>query len=184
MPAAVFTIEEGQFALAVVDREAVGYTDDWQAPGGETVDTVVLADYSMPVGSEWRCQVTNAALTASANVTTRDVPATFCGAGRVIPVASETSYALDAEWLQDPQIADGLSRFLFEHDTEEAYFFLGLDNLNPPKAIGRVRLVAGTFGGAPQENLTASVSLEVTRRPQIMFGTTLDSAIIPPNPLP
>ena len=43
----------------------------------------------------------------------------------------------------------GLSRFLFENDTEEAYFFLGLDgSTNPPKAIGRVRLVAGNFGGA------------------------------------
>lgn len=182
MPAAVFTIEDAQFALAVVDREAVGYSDDWQAPDGATVDTVLLADYAMPVGSEWRCQVTSGALTASANTSNRDVPPTFCGPGRVIPIAAETSYSLDLEWLQDPQIAEGLSAFLFEHDTEEAYFFLGLDSSNPPKAIGRVRLVAGTFGGAPQENLTASVSLEVTRKPQIMFGVTGDSVVIPPNP--
>lgn len=181
MPAAVFTIEDAQFALAVVDREAVGYTDDWQAPEGATVDTVVVADYEMPAGSEWRCQVTSGVLTASPNISTRDVPATWCGPGRSIPVASETSYALDLEWLQDPQIAEGLSRFLFEHDTEEAYFYIGLDGSNPPKAIGRVRLVAGSFGGAAQENLTSSVSLEVTRKPQIMFGTTGDSAIIPPN---
>ena len=60
------------------------------------------------------------------------------GAGDVLPgivgraaARRITSYSLDGEFLQDINVMTGLSRFLFENDTEEAYFFLGLDGAEP-----------------------------------------------------
>ena len=78
-------------------------------------------------------------------------------------------------------MATGLSRFLFEHDTEEAYFFLGLDGDNPPRAIGRLRVQSGAIGGAARTSLTATVSLPLSRKPQIEFGDATTSAVVPPN---
>lgn len=180
--ATIFQIEQGVFALSLVDTAAVGYVDTWQAPGGATVDTVTEADYD--VGSlTWKCQVTSGALTATGDTTTVDVAATFCQAARSVPQPAQTSYALETEFLQDVNVAAGLSRFLFEHDTEEAYFLLGLNADDPPKAIGRVRLIAGNFGGPARENLTSTVSLPLSRKPQIEFGTAASSAIVPPNPV-
>lgn len=181
--ATTFEIQDGVLALAVVDKTEVGYLDSWQAPGGATVDTVTEADYD--AGSEtWKCQVTSGKLTASADTTTRTRSATFCQPARTIPNPGETSYNLDVEFLQDVTIKAGLSRFLFEHDTEEAYFLLGLDGDNPPKAIGRVRVQPGDFGGAAREDLTATISLPLSRKPQIEFGTAADSEAVPPNPGP
>ena len=122
----------------------------------------------------WSCQVTSGALTASPNANDVTVPATFCQASSVVPQPGITSYSLDGEFLQDVNVMTGLSRYLFENDTEEAYFFLGLDGANPPKAIGRVRLVAGNFGGAARENLTATLALPLSRKPDIAFGTLAD----------
>ena len=133
------------------------------------------------------CQTTSGALTAAQDTTTVDVPATFCQPARTIPQPAETSYSLDLSFLQDPNIAAGLSAYLFEHDTEEAYVLFGMsDNTGtlPPKMIGRVRLVSGTIGGAARADLTADVSLPLTRKPQIMFGTGATTSIIPPNPAP
>ena len=54
------------------------------------------------------------------------VPATFCAPEENVPQPATTAYSLDATILQDPHISDGVSRFLFEHDTETAYFMLEL----------------------------------------------------------
>lgn len=175
----LFQIEEGVLALALVDRAAVGYEDSWQAPGGKTVDTVTEADYDAGSAS-WKCQVTSGMLTPSADTTTTDVAATFCSPARTIPTPGETSYALDSEFLQDVTVSTGLSRFLFEHDTEEGYFLLGLAADDPPKAIGRVRLQAGAFGGAARTTLTSTISLPLSRKPQIEFGNATTSAVVPP----
>ena len=94
----------------------------------------------------------------------------------IVPQPGETSYSLDAEFLQDPIILNGLSQFLFDNDTEEAYFLLGLNDGDPPQAIGRVRLIAGTFGGPARENLTATVSLPCSRKPAIAWGTEVAAA--------
>ena len=48
----------------------------------------------------------------------------------MVPQPGITSYSLDGEFLQDPNVMTGLSRFLFENDTEEAYFFLGLNGVH------------------------------------------------------
>lgn len=183
--ATIFQIENGTIAFSIVDTAAVGYVDTWQAPGGATVDTATLADYETE-SPTWSCQATSGALTASQDTTTVDVPATFCQAARSIPQPAQTSYSLDLTFLQDPNIAAGLSAFLFEHDTEEAYVLFAMTDsatLGPPKMIGRVRLVAGTIGGEARTTLTADVSLPLTRKPQIMFGTGSTTSIIPPNPV-
>lgn len=181
--AVVFQIELGTIALSVVDTAEALYEDTWQAPGGADVSTATLADYEAGSAS-WTCQTTSGALTASQDTTTTDVPATFCQPAKSIPQPAETSYSLDLTFLQDPNIAAGLSAFLFEHDTEEAYVLFGLaDNTGtlPPKMIGRVRLVSGTIGGAARTTLTSDVSLPLSRKPQIMFGTGSTTSIIPPT---
>lgn len=187
--AVVFQIEQGVLAFSVVDTTEVGYSDDWQAPGGATVDTAVLADYEAASAS-WQCQATAGALNATQDTTTSDVPATFCQAASSIPTPAATTFALALSFLQDPNVAAGLSAFLFEHDTEQAYVLFGMagtgaaDAVNPPKMIGRVRLLAGTIGGAARTTLTADVTFPLVRKPQIQFGTGSTTSIIPPNPAP
>lgn len=173
----VFQIEDGQVAFAVVDRSASGYSDAWQAPNGVDAVAARLSDYDASSAS-WKCQVTSGALTASANTNDVEVPATFCSPAKTTPQPGETSYSLDLSFLQDPNVKDGLSRFLFEHDTEEAYFLLGGDGDNPPRAIGRVRLIAGTFLGEARTTLTADVSMPCSRKPDIAFGTAADNEIV------
>jgi len=177
MARTIFEIDQGQLGFAVVDKAAPGYSDAWQAPGGATVDTVTLADYDAE-SQQWTCQTSAGALTATQDTTTRDVPATFCLPGETIPAPKATSYSLDVTFLQDPNVARGLSRFLFEHDTEEAYVYFGLDGDNPPRMIGRVKLAAGTIGGPARETLTADVSLALTRKPDIEFGDATTSEVV------
>lgn len=173
----IFQIEDGVVAFAVVDKAESGYLDSWQAPGGKTAVTAVTADYDAN-GAMWKCQVTSGALTASANTNDVEIPATFCSPARTTPQPGETSYSLDISFLQDPNVKNGLSRFLFEHDTEEAYFLLGGDGDNPPRAIGRVRLVAGNFLGEARTTLTSDLSLPLSRKPDIAFGTAADNEIV------
>lgn len=173
----IFQIEDGQFGLKIVDKAAVGYLDTWQAPGGKTADGVTLADYEVS-SATFQCQVTSGAITASPDTTTVDVPATWCAPGKTVPQPGQTSFSLEASILQDPNVAAGISRYLFENDTKEAYFYLGLDGGDPPKAIGRVRVIAGSFGGAARANLTADVTMPCSRKPDINFGDVTDSIIV------
>lgn len=175
MSSHVFKIENGVLALSVV---APGDPSDWQTPTGEGVDEVTLADYTTATGMDFSCQVTSGALTASPNTTTDTTPATFCGPEVTTTAVGVTSYSLDATILQDPDVAAGVSAFLFEHDTKEAYFLLGLDGVNPPKAVGRVRVVAGAIGGDARVTLTATLSLPVSRKPDIEFGDATSSRIV------
>jgi hypothetical protein len=175
--ATIFMIEDGQFGLAVVDKAAVGYADDWQAPGGDSVDTATIADYY--AGSAvFQCQVTSGALNASPDTTTSDTPATFCQPATSVPTPAETSFELAVSFLQDPDVVQGLNRFLFEHDTEECYFYLGLNGTDPPRAIGRVRAQSGTIGGDARTTLTADLTLPCARKPDIEFGTATASIIV------
>lgn len=173
----IWEIENGEFGLAVVDKAAVGYLDTWQAPGGKTVDAVTLADYDTGAAT-WTCQVTSAALTASPDTTTKDVPATFCAAGRTVPAPKQTSYTLEASFLQDANVSTGLNRFLFEHDTEEAYVYVGYDDGNPPRLIGRCKIASATIGGAARETLTADITLPMSRKPDVEFGDATTSEIV------
>lgn len=179
MARSIFQIEQGYVGFALV-----GATDPdaWNAPTGVGVEAATISLYETESAQGWTCQVTSAQLTAEANENDVDVPATFCAPASTTPQPGETSYSLEMEWLQDPQIVNGLSRFLFEHDTETAYFYLGLAQDSPPKAIGRVKLLAGAFGGTARENLTAEASLGLVRKPQILFGDATASEAVPPTP--
>jgi len=173
----IFQIEDGVVAFDIVDPSAVGYLDSWQAPGGKTALTAMVSDYDVN-GAGWKCQVTSGALTASANTNDTEVPATFCSPAKTVPQPGETSYSLDLSVLQDPNVSTGLSRFLFEHDTEEAYFLLGGDGDEPPRAIGRCRIIAGAFLGEARATLTTDVSMPVSRKPDIAFGNATTNVIV------
>jgi hypothetical protein len=121
-------------------------------------------------GADYNCVITSGALNASPNVTQETVPATWCAPEQQTPKVGETSYSLDLNYLQDPDLVAGLSRFLFENDAKEAWFFMGMDGDNPPKAVGKVRLVSGQIGGEGRTALTASISLPVVGKPMVCFG--------------
>ncbi len=179
MSSTVFKIENGVLALTLVDTAAVGYLESWQAPAGAEVDDVTVADYATAQGSDLSCQVTSGALTASPNTTDDTTPATFCGPEVTTTTVGVTSFTLDATILQDPNVSAGVSAWLFEHDTKEAYFYLGLNgDATPPAAVGRLRVVAGAFGGDARVTLTATLSLPVTRKPDIWFGNATTNRIV------
>lgn len=174
----VFMIEQGEFGLKVVDTAAVGYLDTWQAPAGKSVDVVTLADYEAASGA-WSCQSTSGALTPSPNTTTSDIPATFCTPAKSVPTPGETGFTLDLTFLQDPNVSVGLSAFLYANDTKEAFAYFGMNDGEPPRMIGRVRLAAGLIGGDARTTLVATVSLPLVRRPDIEFGDATTSVVVP-----
>lgn len=177
MPSNVFKIENGVLALTLVDPLAVGYLPSWQAPAGATVDAVTLADYTT-TGADLSCQTTSGALTASPNTTDDTTPATFCGPEVTTTSVGVTSYTLDATILQDPNF-DAVSAYLFEFDTQEAYFYLALNgDAAAPAAIGRCRVVAGAFGGDARVTLTATLSLPVIRKPDLWVGSGVTARVI------
>jgi len=179
LSANIFLIEDGEFALKVVDTDAVGYDQSWQAPGGKDLETVTIADYD--TGSTvWKCQVTSGALNATPDTTTTDTPATFCQAATSTPAPAETTFELAVSFLQDINVdpTNSLNRFLFENDTNEVYFFLGFNGTDPPKAIGKVRAQSGTIGGDARTSLSADLTLPCVRKPDIEFGNTTASIIV------
>lgn len=181
MPAAeVFKIENGVFGLKLVDRAAVGYSDDWQSPGGKEVDDVTIVDFSGGTGGiAFQCQSTSSALTSSSNTTDDTTPATMCSPEVTTTVVGVTSYTLDATIIQDPHISVGITAYLVEHDTKECYFYLGLGgDAVPPAAIGRVSLSAGAVGGESRTTLTADVSLPCNRKPDFWFGNATTNRIV------
>ena len=180
MPAAAtFKIDSGVFSLKLVDRAASGYLDTWQAPGGKTVDVVSVADYTGAGGIAFECQTTKSALTPSSNTNNDTTPATMCSPEITTTIVGVTSYTLDATILQDPHISAGISAYLFEQDTKEAYFYLGLDGGGiPPAAIGRVTISAGAIGGDARTTLTADVSLPLTQKPDMWVGDSTTKRVI------
>lgn len=174
----IINIEDGRVALTVVDKAAVGYLDAWQAPGGKTAATATLADF-VDAGA-WSCQITSGKLTPSKNVTRRDRAATFCSPASSSPTPGQSTYSLDLSFFQDAHVRDGLSAFLYENDTLEGYFLLGLGDgdLTPPRAVGRILITAGGFGGEPQADLTDSISLDVVRKPDVLFGATGSTRLV------
>jgi hypothetical protein len=172
----VFKIETGVFALSLV---GAADTAAWNAPAGKDVDAVTLADYTTPgPGGDFSCQVTSGALTASPNQSDEVTPATFCAPEQTVSSVGVTSFTIDVSALQDPQIVAGLNRFLFEHDTKLAYFFLGLNGTSPPKMAGKCRLIAGTIGGDARVTLTFDLSLPVEQKPDIQFGDMTNSDVV------
>lgn len=174
----VFQITQGVMALSVVDKAASGYLDAWQAPGGKTAATAALADYT-PAAQAFTCQITEGKLTPSKQSSTVDVPATLCAPAQSIPQPGATLFSLDLSFLQDATVRDGISSFLYQNDTLEAYFLLALNaGVAAPRAVGRCNLHAAGFGGAPRANLIDQVSFDVKYRPDILFGSGSTTRLI------
>jgi hypothetical protein len=173
----ILTITEGLLALTLVDEAAASYSAAWQAPAGATAATAAVAAYTD--GDGFTCQITSGRLVASKNVTRRDRAATFCAPASSTPTPSETTYTLDAAFFQDAHVRDGLQAFLYENDTREAFFLLGArTGTTPPRAIGRVILHSVGFLGEPQVDLTDTFSLDVVRKPDVLFGSTGSTRLI------
>jgi hypothetical protein len=160
----VFRIERGFFGLSLTP------------PASTDPCAATIAEYS-----DFGCQITDGALNASPNTTAETIPATWCEPEEQITNVGRTSFSVDLGYLQDPDIVDGLSQFLFEHDAEVAYFYMGMAGDDPPKAIGELRLQSGTIGGPGRATLTATVSLPVTGKPSVCFGNASDSEPVDGN---
>ena len=176
-----FKIEDGVLAIVLVDTAALGYLPTWQAPGGAEVFDVTLADYTAPPGSgvALSCVTTSGAINASPNTSEEPTSATFCGAEVTTTVVGVTSYTLDATVLQDPQIAGGVAAFMTEHDTKEAYYYLGLaGDGNPPASIGRLRIIAGSFGGDARVALTSTHPLPISPKPDFWYGDATTNRVV------
>jgi hypothetical protein len=118
----------------------------------------------LTAGVDYQCQVTEAAINASPNLQT--VPATFCGPETQVPAA--TAYELAVTWLQDwTAPGGGLSKYAFDNDTLEKWFSLTLNDQTEPIATGRIRLVAGSFGGPAGTPLTADATWPIQGKPTI-----------------
>lgn len=164
-------IENGYFGLSLVDTGASGYTTAWQSPVGDTGDglgtvAATLADYE-DTTSAWRCQITAGRVTTSPSTTTTTVKATFCEPAVERPTPGQSGYNLELDFYQDLTVVDSLSLWLFDHDVEQAYFYLGFDGDDPPKIVGVVRLAPGDLGGDARTPLEASVSLQIMTKPLI-----------------
>ena len=81
--------------------------------------------------------------------------------------------------IADAHYDESLQAFLYLHDTEEAYFWMGLAGEGvPPAAIGRCRLLASSFGGAGYTTLTATIgALPLSRRYDMWYGTGVGTVI-------
>lgn len=158
MPKHVFKILNGKFGLTSTK------------PTATPVCSAVSSAYT-----DFTCQITSGALNASPNVTDDTVPATWCEPESTSPQVGTTSFELALSFLQDPDVMAGLSRWLYEHDTETAYFFMGMNGDTPPKATGVLRVVAGAVGGEARVALTADVTLPCDGKPAVCFGDATSS---------
>lgn len=174
-----FTLDTGEFALAVVNTSAPGYVSTWQTPGGSSISAVPISAYNMPAGSSWQCQITNGVVTPKKNTKRRTRPATWCDDESETSTPVSSSFTLDVEAAQDPNLKDGLTAFLLENDAKEAYFLIGLKGSpQPPRVAGRVYLHAGAVGGKSDDDLMFKLSLDLSRKPDAWFGVTGNSKIV------
>jgi hypothetical protein len=164
----VFKIEEGIFGLSLT------------APTPTPTDACTATATSF---TDFSCQITSGAISASPNVTDDTVAATWCSAESTTQQVGETSFTLDISILQDPDVSAGLSAFLFTHDTELIYWFVGMAADDPPQAYGSARCVAGTIGGEARVALTADVSLPISGKPFVCFGDATTSVPVAGTPL-
>jgi len=171
--------ETGGFGLALVDREALGYLDTWQGPGGVELPAITLADYDAG-SATWQCQLSAAALTATPNVNTTDRVGTFCAPPGNTTTVGEDTFAMEIGGFQDHNVAAGLAAFMYANRTKEAYFYFSCDGPDgAPRAIGRLRLTAMPFGGDAWTDLTfTGLSLPIMKAPDIEFGTGSTTTVV------
>ena len=163
MATTVYKIEKGQLGFSLTD------------PGGAVADAVI-GDYS-----DFSCVVTSAALIATQNFDTEDIPGTFCEPASSTTSPTATTFELSASVLQDPQLDDaaGLAKFLWDNDSgvtgNPVFFYLSLAEDAAPKAIGKCYIAPQDFGGEAKVVLTADLTFPVEGRPSLEFGTTADA---------
>ena len=145
--------------VLTVTSGAVGLADIPE--GGAALDLATVPCFC--------AQTTEATLTPTANTT--DVPATLCSPASTRSVLS--SWALTFNSLQDwgrTDTDESLSEWLYEHDGGEAIAVLYLEDGQTVKAVARVSVVAGQYGGPGGETLLSTTSLPVTGTPDIYKG--------------
>jgi hypothetical protein len=173
-----FKITEGVFALSVVDTAAVGYAEDWQVPTGVDIEDAALALYT-DADASWSCQIQTLSIDSSADTTTETVDATWCEPATTVPNPGQSTYAINGTLIGDIHTAESLQAFLYLHDTDEAYFLMGLNGAGaPPAAAGRCRIVASQFGGAGGATLTITIgALPLSRRYDLWYGVSPGTVI-------
>lgn len=177
MSKTLWKIENGVFALALVDTAAVGYDPAWQAPDGGTLPTVRVADYD-PETAGFGCQVVTGVLTATENVTTETVDGTWCDLPESRQVVGEDSFGVAWDVYQDPTVADGLVAYCYEHRGKQAYMYFGAGGDGvPPTAIGVVTIKAIGIGGG-RSYARSQVTFPFDRAPDVMFGTAADWRVV------
>ena len=146
----------GSPLVLTITSGAVGLAD--VPAGGASLDLSTVPCFC--------AQTTEATLTPTANTT--DVPATLCSPASTKSVLS--TWALTFNSLQDWGRADmdeSLSEWLYEHDGGEAIAVLYLEDGATVKAVCKVSVVAGQYGGPGGETLLSTTSLPVTGTPDI-----------------
>ena len=159
MAAATFRIENGQLGLSLTDPAV-------------PIATAAITDYT-----DFSCQITVGQITPAPNIDTETTPATFCDKESETDIPNGTKYRLDITALADPQVTtDSLQQFLFDNAEAQVWFFLSLDGLDSaalPKSIGNGYCMPAVFGGTARDILVAPVvSMPITGKPEILFGTT------------
>lgn len=115
--------------------------------------------------SDYGCQVSTAAINSVPKLQT--VPATMCASETQIPGVSgwEFNFAVLQDWNVS---GGGISKFMFDHDTELYWFSYVPDTPISSSCVGQAYLLAlsygGEFGGAP---FVGSVTLPVPNKPTI-----------------
>lgn len=158
MASEYWKIENGAFGISLTD------------PGYAEACSATISDFTA-----FTCQVTSAALNPTPNITDDTIAATWCKPESSTPKVGATSFEAAVAFLQDPHVKAGLSRTLLENDTRTAWIFMGLNGDVAPKAVAKVVLTAGAFGGEGYTPLTAEVTLPVDGYPMICYGDETDS---------
>jgi hypothetical protein len=167
--ATTFRILDGVVGLTPVDTAALGYLPTWLAPGGVDVEAATIADYDT-LSPTWSCQVTEVRLSATASTRTETIEDTICQAGQEVPIPQLSTWGLVVAMYQDANYVS-LQQFAHEHDAQEAYFFVGFNGADPPKAIGRLYLAPlADLGGLARINLKTTVTWPVNGSPQVLYG--------------
>lgn len=178
---AVFRIpvgEVGGFGIALVDRAAVGYLDAWQAPNGAFFPDVAQADYDAG-STSWQCQLSSAALLSAPNVTNTERAGTMCSPPGQSVTVGEDTFTFELQAFQDPHVAAGWSAYTYANRGKEAYVYFSADGPDgAPRAVFRVRIVSGQFGGDTWTDLTSPYVLPIIKAPDIEFGSGVDTSIV------
>ena len=129
-----------------------------------TIELTLTGGVETPV--PFSCQNISASIDPTANL--QATKATWCAPAGQVPAA--TSFTLNVNYYQDWGAADSISQFLLDNDTAEADFVITgvqIDSGTDVEATGKVRLVAGAYGGAGGTPLESTVALPIQGKPTI-----------------